>query len=318
MMMTASIFFSCGPQAGLGHTRRCMTLAKALRNQGLECHVHLCDPMGQPLVEHFGFNPEPWAGKLKACDIGIIDFAGGSRELLRTMFQDATYTCLVDDLATRPARADAIINPNLYAEGLDYSAYDTEMFFLGPNYHLLDASFFASTQQVGPKQGVVVSFGGTDNGKLAGPVIRKLLGQCDRDIYWPIPSTVEPAPWLVSVADVNPKFHILRDCDMAALLSKSELYVGSAGATLIEAISAACKYTVCAIVENQKINVGFLLGKGGPALIDYDAQKMADLALHTLAKGDVSKVDFGGGPDVIAAHLVQLSNDKKSAHSAAG
>lgn len=284
-MVRATIIIDCGRRSGLGRVRRTLTLVDAFRKQSVEPRVFLSDADGSALVTEQGYEFSVGMPTDLSDDILIIDTCTLAADTISALCAEARVSCVIDDLGERPMTCDIVINPNLYASQVDYSAYDVKRVFHGPAHSLLAAEFFEKAAGVDDRAGIVVSFGGTDNGALAAAVAGLLSGRTNEPIYVPVPAYLDPAPALLELAARVPSVKPLRDPDMPALLGTARAYVGAAGATVLEALAAGCAVCVAATQKDQMQNVAFLPTIGVPALGTYHADAMAAMAEEVLAAG---------------------------------
>lgn len=278
-MARGIIIIECGLTSGLGRVRRSLTLAAALRNQGLEIIVVLSSAQGQQLVEDLGFEASLQLPDDISKDLVIIDTCSDTAEQVGEICRAAHYSLVIDDLAERPVACDYLVNPNLYADGLDYSAYTIGHAFLGPDYTLVDQRFFAFAKPARERCGTVVSFGGTDGGTLAVPVLKELLQASNEPIWVPIPGYVEVDSALDAMAQAENTIEIVRNADMPALLGKSRAFIGAAGATTLEALASGCAVSVVATQDDQHINAAYLAAKGVPSASSFEPAAMVRGAL---------------------------------------
>ncbi|WP_417462238.1 hypothetical protein [Kordiimonas sp.] len=296
-MTQASIIIECGKKSGLGRVRRTLTLARAFVAQGVACDVFVTSGEGSDLVNAMGFTARPVAELPATHDLLIMDTCSFSAEEVSAICATARISCVIDDLAERPVTCDFVINPNLYALDLDYSAYKAQEILRGPSYSLIDDVFFENAKPQDARRGYVVSFGGTDDGSLAAPVAAGLAAQTDEPIYVPIPAYQEPCAALLALD--GDKVKILRAPDMAALLGGARTYVGAAGATVLEALAAGCQVCAAATQADQHLNVGFLPTMGVAALDAFDAPQISALALqHSTGGVQAAAVSRGAATSI--------------------
>ncbi len=277
-MTTAFFIIDCGVSSGLGHVRRSLVLADALQKKGVNCQFSLTSDIAMPMVKRYGFKDILDLEDIpSAVDILIVDGNIFSKKQLLQWGKTASLFCLIDDNGTRPMRSDVIINPNLYAKSVPYDKYDVESFLLGPEYHLIAPEFF-STPSLRDIE-YLISFGGTDNGRLAGPLIKRLLLQTDKKIVWAVPPHITPQADLVALADISENFSLEIDVNIPEFFSRTHCFIGGAGAMLSEAIASGCNVVTCAIVPDQDNNIEFLTALGLPAFSQFDVDLILKAAL---------------------------------------
>ena len=292
----------CGGAAGMGRVRRSLVLAQALWAKDATCFINFTDPAAHDLCYDFGFFPEE-APQLSDIDLNIIDAGTAYRdECLHTY---DTKTCVIDDIGIYPCKADILINPNLYADTLAYSGYDIKYILDAKDHHLIDPSFFSAGGSAQVKDQILVSFGGTDVGQFAGPIIRALMAKTDLPIIWakankePLPSML--TKWISRTLQIT----VMEMADMPVLLQKSSLYIGAAGTTSLEAVAAGVKITVCAVADDQQQNVKCLSGMGYAALDDFNPDLMTTLGLNVINDTHINTPITKDGPYLIADEIIK-------------
>lgn len=215
-MIRATILIDCGRHSGLGRVRRTLTLLDAFRAQKAEARVFLSDEEGAGLVAAKGYDYQVGMPTDLKNDILIIDTCTLDSHEINQLCGRAKVSCVIDDLGERPVNCDYIINPNLYAEAVDYSAYNARKIFYGPAHSLLAKDFFHQKTTEQERTGIVVSFGGTDDGALAATVARELCTKSNETIYIPLPDYIEPAAKLTELARVEPtwNYSLTRQCQI--------------------------------------------------------------------------------------------------------
>lgn len=303
-MVRATIMIDCGRQSGLGRVRRTLTLLDAFKAQGVTPRIFLSDEDGAGLVAQQGYTYQVGSPTDLADDILIVDTCTLTADDISALCEQARVSCVIDDMGERPVTCDYIINPNLYATNVDYGAYTARKVFYGPAHSLLASEFFDQAAETSDRAGIVVSFGGTDNGVLAAAVAVQLCDITDEPIYVPVPDYLDPAASLLALAERVPSVVPLRSPEMAELLGKARLYVGAAGATVLEALASGCAVCVAATQKDQRRNVEYLPTIGIPALGTYHADAMAVMAEQTL-RTDMPSMLFNvdASKDIAAAAL---------------
>ena len=281
-MVKATIIIDCGRRSGLGRVRRTLTLLDAFRRCGVAVRVFLSDEDGASFVRDQGYDYQVGVPEDVADDILIVDTCSLSASEINDLCAGARISCVIDDLGDRPVACDYIINPNLYAAGVDYSAYSVRKVFHGPNHSLLAAEFFENSVGDDDRRGIVVSFGGTDDGALAAAVAGFLSNMTKEPIYVPVPAYLEPSKSLMALAARTPSVKPLRNPGMPALLGGARMYVGAAGATVMEAMASGCAVCVAATQKDQQQNADYLPTIGVPTLGFYHADAMAVMAEKTM------------------------------------
>lgn len=302
-MTSAFFIIECGVSSGLGHIRRSLVLADALRKKGVRCQFSLTSDIALPMVKQFGFKDILELVDIPAdVDILIVDGNAFSKKQINQWGKASSLFCLIDDNGARPKKSDVIINPNLYAKSVSYEKYEADKFLLGPEYHLIAPDFFAASLR--REIEYLISFGGTDNGRLAGPLIKHLQSRTDKKIVWAVPPHISPHADLLALADSSENFSLEIDASIPDVLAKAHCFIGGAGAMVSEAIASDCSVVTCAIVPDQDNNIEFLAALGLPAFSQFDVDLILKAALSYDKYPKPHMELKANGPDNIAAKLI--------------
>lgn len=175
------------PDAGLGHLQRCLGLAKAIRDLGVECifspsaHAVATERIsieGFPVVTGSaldGFDVAITVAAEAACSALIIDSYRLAPSALASMREAGLFVVAIDDLAAFPFISDVVINGAIHAPTLPYvSAGSDTTFLLGTSF-LLTAQAFSLLpvrSRDGDVGSVLITLGGSDPSSLTGRIIR--------------------------------------------------------------------------------------------------------------------------------------------------
>jgi UDP-2,4-diacetamido-2,4,6-trideoxy-beta-L-altropyranose hydrolase len=277
---------TCSARVGLGHLRRCLTLAQELRGRGWRCAFLMTgDGQGGEWIRREGFEEVTTIEPGHAGAVVIDDYAV-SAEKISGWRRGGAFLCVLDDLADRPLDCDLVVNACAGAEALAYRVAPGTRLLLGPRYALLRPEFAGlAPRPAGPVRRTLVMLGGSDPLGHTIPVVEQL-----RDRLPGIPVDVVVGPLarpagLQEAADLR----VLRDPgDVAALMRGADLAVTSGGQTTYEL--AACGLPAVALceAENQRRSLAALAAiptlvvAGDPSQVGEAA---AELAADPAARG---------------------------------
>ena len=326
-----------GALRGLGHVRRCLSLAEALHGAGVESsfRVHGGAQVAA-LIRGLGFETEPSAGtdladaeatRQAAVTLGAgmiiadsYDFEHGYIERLRTR---GVRIAVLDDLNAAPLPVDLLINGAIGAERLPYRG--ATKYLLGARYALLRPGFDAEPARGAPGNGrVLVTAGGSDPhhvtarfaacaGAAGAMQIDAVVGPlADVDERIAAGMTRESTPVTVH-----------RDpADYRELMLAADVAVSGGGQTLYELAACATPAVAVLTADNQRANIEGLSGAGavvaagavGDADLDERVTRMvADLlsdSARRVAMGSAGRqaVDGQGARRVAAAIRTMLED----------
>ena len=107
---------------------------------------------------------------------------------------------------------------------------------------------------------ILVSFGGTDDGRFSLPVAEALLaGRADIVVEVVISPLLTTSPDLISLQDQHAgRLVVHHGVDMADVMCRCRVLAGAAGVTVLEALAAGLELAVCSTADNQRMNVAAL------------------------------------------------------------
>ena len=180
---------------GLGHIMRCLALADSLRKMGAEI-LFITKDYDKKIVEkisekcHVKVIPKHLDTKedLKStiklfqafnADIIITDSYDIDEEYLNELKNTGVFLISIYDLNKISFPSDIVINPNLFAENLQYKTKDSKCkYLLGPKYFMFRTEFIKPRKKARlirkHANRVLVSMGGSDLQDLTIKVIRAL------------------------------------------------------------------------------------------------------------------------------------------------
>lgn len=297
----------CQPHQGLGHLRRCQSLAGALAQHGLA--VDFWVPPGvEPGPASSGtahwLEGRVTAGSLPpASDILVVDSYALADADFAGFGATSRVLAVVDDLGQRHLTCDVYLNHNVFAPALDLSGIQAERKLLGPQYALIDPRFAALRSHAG-RYGVLVSFGGTDDGRLASDLLHALPQSAVslRPFHIVIPAGIVPDRGLLHFVHAHDGIRLHQGADMAAVMAECSLYIGAAGHTSLEAAAAGLDVLICVIAENQRPNAKALSELGAVVIDRFDSPRLMEtIGRASPANGLASVIDGRGAARAAAA-----------------
>ncbi len=274
-----------GPETGLGHLRRSISLADALKRRGVEGNFLLHpDPRGVEVAERSGYSASLLEGpaafgeedcrntleeaRRVGADALLFDYHDIPAEYIGSLRAAGRTLIVRDDLALRPLPVEVVVNGNADAERLGYPAWGGgARFLLGPRYAVLPKEYGdPAPRQTQPRVGrVLVALGGADPRRR----LPALLERLDR-----LPESFEITAVLGPFFDdaeevretagrLRKKVHLVSAPDsMAALIAGADLAVSAAGQTLYELACFGCPTVAFRVAENQQGQLAALAEAG--------------------------------------------------------
>jgi UDP-2,4-diacetamido-2,4,6-trideoxy-beta-L-altropyranose hydrolase len=301
MNKTGPVVFRTGgnKQIGLGHLRRCLSLAEALRRLGTDCFFLLDeDPVCVDQVAAAGFEAiriqsgEDLSQTIEQCRKRkaraiVADSYALNAAYLTGLRQAKAVVVVVDDLADRELPVDLVVNGSIDATTLAYRAEKTTRFLLGPQYILLRSEFAEEPKRTIAEQvrHVLVTIGGGDPQQLTPKLVRWVA-----DIFKDVSVEVVigpmfdnqnlPSAELAATVYSNPQ-------NIRSIMLSADLTLCGGGQTTYELAATGTPAVAIRLGDNQTQNLAGLHSAG--ALVwagdahDADLEAKTKRALATLA-----------------------------------
>lgn len=285
---------------GSGHVARCLTLAHALRREGVDvtfaCRTlegHLLERIvsqrfavvGLPALyvgeQRAGLIEAevPWQADLTALadalphatrfDWLIVDHYGLDARWERGARRFATRLMAIDDLANRPHATDVLLDQNYSAQAVDglYRQWLEEgcRTLLGPRYALLREVFEREPVPLRDEvHRVLVNFGGYDAARQCHATMLALAAFPELSIDFV--AGMHNPDWQAMQALVqqrpNWRLHALAE-DFFGLMRDADLFIGAGGGTTWERAVLGIPSLCVSVANNQALNARLLAEAGG-------------------------------------------------------
>ena len=348
MTPSSSILFiaDAGPKVGGGHVMRCLTLARALEDQGAICQF-LVTPAGKAVFDAFGGGishletyditqaelVECAADVIQASDAVVIDHYGLSAPDHRAI-AGGRPTLVIDDLADRPLGADLVLDSGPAREAGDYEGLipSHAELLLGPSHAPVRPAFaglrkaaLARRADAPPVRRMLVSLGLTDVGGITGRVVNLMLpllkptGVGDIVLDVVLGSGAPSLPGLRALAETEPRLALHIDSqDMPRLTLEADLAVGAGGSTSWERCVLALPTLLLILAANQHEASQALAGADAVLAVDVAdpdfetafADQLSRLIQDPLLRDRLSAASAaicdGRGAARVAAHFLEV------------
>ncbi|MDZ4816262.1 MAG: UDP-2,4-diacetamido-2,4,6-trideoxy-beta-L-altropyranose hydrolase [Verrucomicrobiota bacterium] len=257
-------------QIGLGHARRCLTIASELKKRGEkviffgDIESGAADLIGKSGAELVSVPLKP-VEELVRCirEQGVSKVMIDTYELNSTdikVIGEAFTTGVVDDLADRELAVDFVTNGLGYAESLTYRVRPDTQKLLGTQYTILREEFHNAPDRTAREEirDVLISMGGSDPLALSGLTSLVVAG-----VFPEAKITVVLGPLAKELkGDFPNSICVIRDTEtMAELMRKSDIAIVGGGQTLYELAIVGTPAISVLIAENQRHNWEYLRNK---------------------------------------------------------
>jgi len=312
-----------GVKMGTGHFMRCLALAQAWQDRGGQTlFITACESesLRQRLVqEGFGLipvervHPDPldWettSTVLKAYPGAwvVVDGYHFDSSYQRRVREAGHLLLMIDDMAhLEHYWADVILNQNLHAETLQYSAEPNTQFLLGTHYVLLRKEFlplasWRREESCNKAPHLLVTLGGTDPHKVTMKVMHALryAGSPGLHVLLAAPDGLDGQPELDDAVEASHMaIEVRRDIvDMPGAMQWADLAVSAGGSTCWEMAFMQLPAVLIA-TEHHQMPVIVALDEGGVALALGESENVSTeevaAAIDGLVRDKRKRADMG-------------------------
>ena len=255
-------------QIGTGHVMRCISIAQAFKERGVQVIFVTADHRADQLLS--GFETISLSSDWKDMESELDRFLKIIRkyhplwlvvdsyyvtELYFSVLSKAAKTAYIDDLNTFCLDVSCLINYNIFAEEFDYSAYKKKncRLLLMPQYAPLRQDFrdlpgYKLNKDV---TDIFVSAGGTDPEGITEKIIEMI---CDRmadvTFHFVIGALNPRITKIKNLKKKNVVFHV-DEQHMPRLMQTCDMAVSAAGTTLYELCACGIPTITYALADNQ-------------------------------------------------------------------
>ena len=272
-MNTVLVRVNAGPETGMGHLQRCLSLAVALQREGASVRLLMNrNPATPAYLERFGLTAETvnapsWsredlaatleAATRHAVQAVLVDARDVAAEYLDGLRAAGCFVIVRDDTARFPFSCQVVLNGNADARRLRYasSSGDTR-FLLGPEYAVLREEFWSvAPRTIRPTVGqILVILGGADPQRLMPGLLRLLDGMPGAFAV-----TAIIGPYFDNIAEIRQAASTLRrpvrllenQTLLRELMVEADLAISGGGQTLYELARTGCPTVAIQVGADQ-------------------------------------------------------------------
>src|SRR3984893_4770917 len=270
--LTIAIRASGGEVIGLGHLRRCLSLAQALSRQGATVLFVTNDEQAVfGLIRDSGFEATFVDSKTDfeqtrdaidhwRASALVVDSYDINADYLTRMREHVGLLIVIDDIADRWLPVDMVINGAAYAPELAYEVLPHTVLLLGAAYAILREEFAQEPvdKNIGPGKRILITIGGSDPTDLSQRLLEWVLEEAE-DVNLDI--VVGPfftnTSALFKAAAQRPE-HVRVHSNptyMRSLMLAADLAITSGGQTTYELAATGTPGVGVCIAENQRMNL---------------------------------------------------------------
>lgn len=260
---------------GIGHMMRCLSIAKAMRERGVELTFFVADKKSAAMVAEAGFGYVCLNSDYDLLDVEsdkllqIMRERCADRLLIDSYYVTETYlqkirevahVAYIDDINKFIYPCDLLINYNIYAGELDYEKRYREAglstrFALGLSYMPLREEYRSIKPVPHERLRVLVTTGATDDRNILGHLIEKVTAlhmNRDMDFLLIIGRYNHNREALLSRFGNTPGIHLIDPQNtLADLISECDMAVTAGGTTVYELCAGGLPAVMLTLADNQ-------------------------------------------------------------------
>ncbi len=252
---------------GTGHIMRCLSIAQCFKERGQEVLFVTADHKGDKLLRSIQTIclDSIWNDLEKEIqqfstlitdlnpDLLLIDSYYVTDKYIDALSQIVTVA-YIDDFNATHLNLDFIINYNIYADTLNYSACSERktVFLLGPQYAPLREEFAnLPGHSIKSVTDVMVSAGGSDPERITERIMEMICPRFPNIRFHFIVGALNPRLEAINkIAKENAIIHV-NEQKMSALMQYCDIAISAAGTTLYELCAAGIPTVTYILADNQ-------------------------------------------------------------------
>ena len=263
-MSRIKIFTEAGKGIGFGHFTRCSAIWEQLLEDGEEVslHVYLRDiVIDQPEINSLNWSNSEVAALINPEDIVIVDSYLVSNTWLKSAKDISRKLVHLDDYNRTFYPVDLIVNPNVFAQELDYSNQSAE-WIGGPEYVIIRSAFRDPKIKVpsSGKKTILITVGGSDYRDMLPKLSKWAIESGDVKVRVVVPNEQS------KIAAEATTLPILSAEEMASEMLNADVIISACGQTLHELAALNRPVIGICLDEDQVPNhhfynrIGFIRG----------------------------------------------------------
>lgn len=270
--LSVAIRANGGETIGLGHIRRCLTLAEALSQQGATVHFVINNNQAAlDTVRTNGFDAIPVdpdndfeqtrdAIRRLQANVLVIDSYDIDADYLTRIRDPRNILVAIDDNADRRLPVDVLINGNAYAPSLMYEVLPGTVLLVGAQYAILRKEFrAASVRRIqDPATRILITIGGSDPANLTPRLVDLVLAK-RADLQLDVvvgPFFHQADPITEGAANKRGQIRVhYNPGDMRSLMVQADIAITGGGQTTYELAATGTPALAILTAHNQQQNL---------------------------------------------------------------
>jgi len=304
-------------EIGIGHLMRCLALSEELKKQGHKCYILsetseeiITNKISEFQVEFYKINELADAIKISkenCIDWIITDCYSLNSEYIKKLKENFKVLS-IDDNALIHYYSDAIVNQNIGADKLDYSAEEYTRFFLGSKYVMMRNELLKRNEkkEKDKVKKILITLGGADKDNFTLEIL-KILKTIDENVEV-----------IAVIGPFNPFYNVLKEYvnksnlmvnlikspeKMTDIYLESDIAISAGGTSCYELAYYGIPNLIITIAENQ-LNIAKELDRQGISIYlgdqkDVKSEKIKEKVKELINNHSLRKSMSQNGRDLV-------------------
>ena len=298
--MNVAFYVDGGPEMGMGHIVRCLSLASVWEKKGHSVFFISRVSEGRRLISSRGFEMTSYymhkrsmeyKNLIKNCqediasiisvvkqykiDVFIVDHYNVTSEFFLTLKPYVKVLCYIDDLSAFSYPVDVVVNGNITGQYMYYKKYyKKQVFLLGPRYNLIRDEFCRIPKRPISKEvhKVMITTGASDNFRITEKIINIIRNEMtlnNIELHVIIGNSFVDRNKLKEVIDCYDNIVYYENIkEISSVMLECDLAISSSGSTLYELCACGLPTLGFILADNQKFiaetmnNLGYIKNLG--------------------------------------------------------
>jgi spore coat polysaccharide biosynthesis predicted glycosyltransferase SpsG len=271
--MKVGLLASTGENVGLGHLKRCLSIAASLKNFSHEIDFIIENIYFNEWIEEYGFP----SIKLESCDrnydLIIIDKYQIDEQFLNGIKMKCRLLAKIDDAFPlyKDHISDVLINCNPYAEKSLYKGLlrNDCTLILGKDFFPMEQKFCRLREQYSIRRSiksVTLTFGAADNREIVRNICERLNALKKFDNIYILNGEFLNTSFSLSAVSAIKLLPLLKNVE--DIFSQSDLVICSASTTCWQLCAIGIPLVCFQTVDNQSHNFNYIKGNGVAVALD--------------------------------------------------
>ena len=263
--MNITFLTECGEKVGFGHFMRCLAIASAYKEKGINPKLIICVDKNIVQLQNYDYDIKSfdWISKfnqliknIEKTDLLVIDSISISKDYYSKVINKKDNVLFIDDYHRWKHKRGVIVDWTVGKEkNFNFKKNNAVSYLYGAKYTALRKEFWLPKPKVHSKtiREILISFGGSDIYNMTPKILKLITANYPSfKINVIIGKAFSNIPEIISESNINTELIYYPDAvKMKESMEKSDIAIGSGGQTLYELASLGIPAIAILLVDNQ-------------------------------------------------------------------